>query len=336
MTEAKVPPVETAGCVAATRDVRPWSPAGHIGTLTVMTAAHTRPRATENGAPEQERPSLDALLPPAMAREAEENGVAKAAMPAVRMFTLAVLAGAFIALGSVFATVATAGAQGAIGYGPSRVLGGAVFSLGLVLVIVGGAELFTGNALIVMAWTARRVRARAVLRNWGIVYAGNFAGAIATAVLVHASGIARNGSGAVGRQALDIASAKTSLGLGEAFARGVLANALVCLAVWLCLSARTVADKILAIVLPITAFVAAGFEHSIANMYFLPIALFLKAGGTDSFWAAADTSPDAYGDVTWGGFLAGNLVPVTLGNLVGGVVLVGLVYAFVYLRPDER
>jgi formate/nitrite transporter len=283
-----------------------------------------------------EPPSFDALLPPTMARKAEDVGIAKASLPAVRMFTLAVLAGAFIALGGDFATIATTGAGETIGHGPARVLGGLVFSLGLVLVVVGGAELFTGNNLLVMAWAARRVRARAVLRNWAIVYAGNFAGALGTAWLVYASGQYRDGSGAVGRQALQIATAKASLDFDEALARGVLANVLVCLAVWLCLSARSVADKVLAIVFPITAFVAAGFEHSVANMYFLPAGLFIKSGAPDAFWETGGTSGDAYGDLTWGRFLGHNLVPVTIGNLIGGAVLVGLVYAFVYLRPLPR
>jgi formate/nitrite transporter len=270
-----------------------------------------------------------------MARKAEEAGVAKAALPAVQMFTLAVLAGAFIGLGAMFATIATTGAEAAIGYGPSRVLGGLVFSLGLVLVVIGGAELFTGNNLLVMAWAGRRLTTAAVLRNWAIVYVGNFVGAIATAWLVHTTGIYRNGSGSVGRQALDIATTKASLSFDEAITRGVLANVLVCLAVWLCFSARTVADKVLAIILPITAFVAAGFEHSVANMYLLPAGLFIKADAPDSFWAASGASPAAYTDLTWRSF-AGNLVPVTLGNVIGGALLVGLVYAFVYLRQPEH
>jgi formate transporter len=281
-------------------------------------------------------PAFDALLPPSMARKAEDVGVAKATLSALPMFTLAVLAGAFIGLGAMFATVATTGAEDAIGYGPSRVLGGLVFSLGLVLVVVGGAELFTGNNLLVMAWAGRRLTTASVLRNWAIVYAGNFAGAIATAWLVHTTGVYRNGSGAVGRQTLDIAAAKSTLSFPEAITRGVLANVLVCLAVWLCFSARSVTDKVFAIILPISAFVAAGFEHSVANMYLLPAGLFIKADAPDSFWATSGGSPDAYADLTWGSFLARNLVPVTLGNVIGGTLLVGLVYAFVYLRPPER
>jgi formate/nitrite transporter len=279
---------------------------------------------------------LDALLPPAMTRKAEDVGVAKATMPLVRTLVLAVLAGSFIALGAGFSTVATTGAAEALGYGPARVLAGVVFSLGLVLVVVGGAELFTGNNLLVMALVARRVTGRAVLRNWAIVYVGNLVGAIATALLVYLSGQYRTGAGAVGKQALDVAVAKATIPFGEALARGVLANALVCLAVWLCLSARTVTDKIVAIVLPITAFVAAGFEHSIANMYFLPIGLFVKAGAPAGFWTDADTSSAAYDDLTWASFLVDNLVPVTIGNVIGGAVLVGVVYALAYPASEPR
>ncbi|MCC6226989.1 MAG: formate/nitrite transporter family protein [Microthrixaceae bacterium] len=278
---------------------------------------------------------LDALLPAAMARRAEAVGEAKAEMPALRMFTLAVLAGAFISFGAAFATVATTGAEARLGFGPARALGGVAFSLGLVLVVVGGAELFTGNNLLVMAWVSRRVRARAVLRNWAIVYVGNFVGALGVAGLVFASGQYRGAKGAVGRAAVETASAKVSLDLGSAFLRGILANVLVCLAVWLCFSARSVTDKVLAIVLPITAFVAMGFEHSVANMYFLPLGLLIKGAAPDGFWVESGVTAAEFPDLTWGAFLLDNLVPVTLGNLVGGAVFVGLVYAFVYLRDSD-
>ena len=174
-------------------------------------------------------------------------------------------------MGAIFATVATAGGAG-LPYGVSRLLAGLTFSLGLILVVVAGAELFTGNNLIVMAWASRRVSTARLLRNWAIVYAGNFAGAIATAGLVFAGKQYEFGKGAVGAQALSIAAAKTGLGWGQAIALGALCNALVCLAVWLCYSARTAADKVLAIVPPIAAFVAAGFEHSVANMSSSPTA----------------------------------------------------------------
>ena len=281
-------------------------------------------------------PTFDALLPAAMARKAEGVGAAKATMPALRLFVLAVLGGAFIALGAGFATVATTDAAGSIGTGPTRVLGGLVFSLGLVLVVVAGAELFTGNNLLIMAVVAGKLSTTAMLRNWAIVYVGNFIGAAGTASLVYATGQYKGAEGAIGRQALDTAMAKATLDPVEAVARGVLANVLVCLAVWLCLSARSVTDKVLAILLPISAFVAAGFEHSVANMYFLPIGLLVKVGAPDTFWTAAGTSASAYEDLTWSSALIDNLLPVTIGNILGGAVLVGLVYAFVYRRPESQ
>jgi formate transporter len=279
---------------------------------------------------------LDALLPPGMARRAEAIGVVKASMPVPRVLLLAVLAGAFIGLGACLSTVATTGSEDLIGSGPTRVLAGVVFSLGLVLVVVGGAELFTGNNMLVMAVVARRLTVRAMLRNWAIVYAGNLVGAMGTAWLVYLSGQYRTDSGAVGRNALDTAAAKAALPFDEALVRGILANALVCLAVWLCMSARSVIDKVVAVVFPVTAFVAAGFEHSVANMYFLPIGLFVKAGAPDGFWSARGTTADAYGGLTWRTFLIDNLVPVTIGNVIGGAVLVGLVYALAYPAPGSR
>jgi formate/nitrite transporter len=278
-------------------------------------------------------PSFDALLPPDIARRAETVGVAKVGMRFDRLLVLSVVAGAFISLGAMFATVVTAG--GGTAPGVSRLLGGLVFSLGLVLVVVAGAELFTGNALIVIATASRRVRLRALLRNWLVVYVGNFVGALLTTLVVFWSGFFDGGGGAVGTRALDIAATKTSLGFREAVLLGVLANALVCLAIWLAMSGRSVTDKVLAIVFPITAFVAAGFEHSIANMYFIPAGLFIKAWSSDGFWVTAGTSSSDYPTVTWPDFFVGNLLPVTIGNILGGAVLIGLVYWFVYLRGRE-
>ena len=275
-------------------------------------------------------PSLDALLPAEIAQKAEAVGVAKIALRLDRLVVLGVLAGAFIALGAIFSTAVTAGGEMAPGI--ARLLGGLTFSLGLVLVVLAGAELFTGNNLIVMATASGRVRVTALLRHWTIVYLANFVGALATALLVYGSGFFEGGDGATGVRALDIAATKTSLQFGEAVLLGVLANALVCLAVWLSLSAHSVTDKILAVIFPITAFVAAGFEHSIANMYFIPAGLFIKAWAPESFWATAGTAASDYPSITWSDFLVRNLLPVTIGNIIGGAVLVGLTYWFVYLR----
>lgn len=278
--------------------------------------------------------SLDALLPPEIAKRAEEVGARKCRLPFWPLLTLAVLAGAFIALGAIFSTTVSAGTIGVLPFGLVRVLVGVVFCLGLILVIVGGAELFTGNALISMAWASGTVTTREVLRNWGIVYVGNFIGALATTVLLYLSAQYTFGGGTVGLTALEIARTKTALGFVEALALGVLCNALVCLAVWLCLGARSTTDKILAIVFPISAFVAAGFEHSIANMYFIPIGLLIKTDA--AFLATIGKSAADYVNLTWTNFFIVNLLPVTLGNLIGGGVLVGLVYWFIYLRPEVK
>lgn len=275
---------------------------------------------------------LDALLPADMAAKAEQIGVKKAHLNMVSMFVLAVLAGAFIALGAVFSTTVVAGAGDTLPYGVARLLAGLVFSLGLILVIVGGAELFTGNNLIVMAWAGGKVSTGLVLQNWVIVYLGNFVGAVGTAVLMLFTGQFTFGNGAVGLAALATANAKSGLGFGQAVALGIMCNTLVCLAVWLTFSARTTTDRILAIIPPITAFVAAGFEHSIANMYFVPIGLFIKAGAPASFWAAIGKTAADYPNLTWSNFLLKNLLPVTVGNIIGGALLVGAVYWFVYLR----
>ncbi len=278
--------------------------------------------------------SLDSLLPPEMAKKAENIGVNKVNLGPFRMLALAVLAGAFIALGAVFMTTVTAGASGVLPYGIARLLGGVAFCLGLILVVVAGAELFTGNNLIVMAWASRKVTTGKLLRNWLIVYFGNFVGAVLTAYGVYLSGQYAFGQGAVGLQALTIANAKVGLSFTQAVVLGVFCNALVCLAVWLCMSARTTTDRILSILFPISAFVAAGFEHSIANMYFIPVALFIKNGAPAEFWTNIGKTAADFSNVTWGNFFVANLLPVTIGNIIGGVLMVGLVYWFIYLRPS--
>jgi len=274
---------------------------------------------------------LDALPPAEVARKAENVGVAKAGMSPANVFALSVLAGAFIALGAIFATTTMAGG-GDLPYGVVRLLGGLTFTLGLILVIVAGAELFTGNNLIVMAWASRRVSTARLLGNWALVFTGNFVGAVATAGLMYVGEQYTFGEGSVGATALSIAATKTSLGWLQALVLGAFCNALVCLAVWLTYGARTTTDKILAIVPPIAAFVAVGFEHSVANMYFIPMGLFVKSD--DAFVAGLDNAPDL-SHLTWGSFLGDNLLPVTLGNIIGGGLMVGLVYWWVYLRGSR-
>ena len=278
----------------------------------------------------------DALIPAQMALKAEQTGVLKANLDFLTTFMLAVLAGSFIALGAIFATTVTAGSGGILSYGVSRLLGGLAFCIGLILVVVAGAELFTGNNLIVMAWASRKVSTGKLLRNWGIVYAGNLAGSLLTAVLILLSGQYLFGNGAVGVNALNIAAAKVNLGFSQALILGMLCNALVCLAVWLTLSARSVTDKILAILFPITAFVAAGFEHSVANMYFIPVGLLIKRMAPAAFWERTGLLAADYADLTWGAFLLDNLLPVTIGNIGGGGLMVGAVYWLIYLRNIEK
>jgi formate/nitrite transporter len=284
-----------------------------------------------NETPDPGRNRIDALLPAEIARKAEAVGVQKTRLDTLNLLALAVLGGAFIGLGGMFATTVLAGADGHLPYGVGRLLAGLVFCLGLILVVVGGAELFTGNTLMVMALAAGKVRLREMLRAWLIVYVGNFIGAIGTALLVFFSGQYLGGRGAVAAVSLKMGLDKVGETFGHALLLGILCNVLVCLAVWLSLGARGTADKVLAVIFPVSAFVAAGFEHSVANMYLIPLALFVKEWGPADLWTQLGSSPAAYTLLTWPAFLS-SLVPVTIGNIIGGAGLVGGVYWFIYLR----
>ena len=273
---------------------------------------------------------IDALLPPEMALACETAGAAKAGRDALALIVLGLLAGAFIALGAMFMTVVLTG-TGELPWGVARLLAGLVFSLGLILVIVGGAELFTGDSLMIVACASRRITLGALLRAWSLVYVGNIAGAVGTAVLVFLAGQHGFAGGAVGKTALAVASAKAALPTVQLFFLAVLCNVLVCLAVWMSFGARSTTDKVMVIVPPVAAFVAAGFEHSIANLYLLPYGLALKIWAGPEFWAAIGQSAATYAELTVGGALH-NIVVATIGNLVGGSLMVGAVYWFVYLR----
>ncbi len=275
---------------------------------------------------------IDALLPSEMAVRAEQIGVRKAEMPFLPMLTLAVLAGAFISLGAIFSTTVSAGsAATALPYGVTRLLAGLVFCLGLVLVVVGGAELFTGNTLIVMAWASGKVSTTALLRNWMIVYFGNFLGSLWTAAIMYFTRQYTFGADAVGITAMKIAVGKVEYSFVQAVALGILCNALVCMAIWLTFSARSTLDKIAAIIFPIAAFVAAGFEHSVANMYFIPYALLIKWFDPEYISRVGESVPNLE-VLTWKSFFIANLIPVTIGNIIGGSVLVAAVYWSIYLR----
>jgi formate/nitrite transporter len=266
----------------------------------------------------------DAYAPSEIAQRIETVGVSKARLATLPLFMLGMLAGAFIGLGALLFVLVKSDAT--LGFAASAFGGGLVFSLGLLLVVVAGAELFTGNNLLAMAWADGRISSADVLRNWALVCLANFVGAAGLAALVFASGHTALNDGAVAQTVVKIALAKQNLAPGEAFFRGVLCNVLVCMAVWMVMAGRSVVDKAVAVVPPIMAFVAAGFEHSIANMYLMPLAMLIQHYGP--------TAPASGALVTWGGML-GNLLPVIAGNLLGGSVLVGLTYYVIYGRKPR-
>jgi formate/nitrite transporter len=267
----------------------------------------------------------DAFAPKEIAERVENVGVAKARLPLLSMSMLGILAGGFIGLGALYYVLVISDAT--LGFATARVLGGVCFSLGLLLVVVAGAELFTGNNLLVMAWADGKLSTWEVLRNWGVVCTANFLGAVGLAALVFVSGHSEMNGGAIGKTYLNIALAKSTLPFWTAFFRGVMCNVLVCMAVWMAFAGRSVVDKFIAIVFPISAFVAAGFEHSIANMYLIPLAMMLKASNA--------ALPAAYDAITIAGMMR-NLVPVIAGNIIGGSVLVALVYHVIYRRPAVK
>ena len=267
--------------------------------------------------------SFDAYTPAEIARRIETVGVTKARMPLLPLLLLGVMAGVFIGLGALFSFIVRSDAS--LGPAASAVGGGLVFSLGLLLVVVAGAELFTGNNLLVMAWADGRISTTEVLRNWWWVCLANLIGAAGLAALVFLSGHATAGGGAIGAAVVKSALAKQALPWEQAFVRGLLCNVLVCMAVWMAMAGRSVVDKFVAIVLPIAAFVAAGFEHSIANMYIFPLAWLVQNFSMPNSALPPVTLAQA----------ASNLVAVIAGNLVGGSLLVGLTYHVIYQHKPE-
>ena len=268
------------------------------------------------------------LSPKEMALKAEEIGVDKSRLSSGKLLLLGILAGAYIAFGAIFSAVAVTGMSGVWPYGITRILAGITFSLGLILVVIGGAELFTGNSLMIIALLNSKISLPSLLRNWGLVYVGNFTGSVFIALLVIYSHMYTFASGELGKSMLTIANNKTHYTFTQAILLGILCNILVCLAVWLTYSTKSTGGKILAIVFPISAFIAAGFEHSVANMYILPAGLLLKL--IDPVFVASlklDLS-----SLTWFNALIYNLLPVTLGNIIGGAGFVGLLYYLIYRK----
>lgn len=278
---------------------------------------------------------LDAYSPPQIADRIDKMAAVKARLSFTQTLLLGILAGAYIAIGAQFATLTIS--DSTLHYGLTSLMGGITFSLGLILVIIGGAELFTSNALLIMGYVSRRVTTREMMNNWSISYIGNFIGSLTLVFWMYNTHQWEFFHHMVGAKALLIANNKVNLTFKMALARGVLCNSMVCLAVWLCFSGRSVADKVLSIIFPIGGFVASGFEHCVANMYFIPMGIVLK--GDPNVVAAAEKMAGKalnLSQLTWKGFFVNNLIPVTLGNIVGGVILVGIVFWFVYLRPNIR
>ncbi len=267
--------------------------------------------------------------PPELAKDVRDALRDKSELPILAMATLGVLAGVYIALGGLFSTVALAGADG-LPHGIGQVLAGVVFTLGLVLVIIAGAELFTGNTLMTGLLATGALSWGSMARAWAIVYAGNLAGSLLIAGLAFAADVHSAGDGAVGRVALESAESKTALRPATAFASGVLANMLVCLAVWISYSARTTTDKFFAVLLPIAGFVAVGLEHSVANMFLVPYGWSIRTFAGARFWEEVALTAGNYASISVAGFLS-NLVSVTLGNIVGGSA-VALAYTLAYRR----
>ncbi|MCD6472465.1 formate/nitrite transporter family protein [Candidatus Aerophobetes bacterium] len=272
---------------------------------------------------------------PAMVGESliEKIGIKKVTAPWWQSFILGILAGVYIGFGAELATMITHDMAKYLGVGFAKFMGGSVFSVGLMLVVIAGAELFTGNNLLSMCALGKRISLKGMIGSWGWIYLANFVGSMILVWIMFGSGLWKVGGLGVGAKALSIANAKVNLSWTEAFCRGIGCNWLVCLAVWMALCSRNVIGKIFAIYFPIMAFVASGFEHSIANMYFIPMGLYLKA--KPAVVAAANLT-GKLDNLTWGGFWLNNEIPVTLGNLVGGAFFVGLLYWLVYCKGNGK
>lgn len=276
---------------------------------------------------------LEAYSPREISSRVQTIGVAKANLDILSSFVLALLAGSFISFGAAFATLITHDSN--LSFGITSMLAGLVFCIGLVLVVIAGAELFTGNNLIVMAFVDKKITLAKLLKNWVIVYAGNLTGSLSMVMWMYLAQQWAAHDYLVGAKAVAIANAKVNLPFMVAFSRGILCNILVCLAVWLCFAGRSVMDKIAAVIFPITAFVALGFEHSVANMYFIPMGLILKNNPGVLTALSSGQGAINLSNLTLQGFLH-NLVPVTLGNILGGGILVGFIYWFIYDRKFWR
>jgi formate transporter len=272
------------------------------------------------------------LSPAQMAQAAEDAAFGKATSKPLKSFLLGLTGGAFIALGFVFYTTSQVGAAGQAWSGGAKVVGGIVFATGLVLVVLTGAELFTSSTLTLTARASGRITWAQLFRNWGVVYVANFVGALTMVTLVYLGGVWHNANGAWGGVVLHSALTKVQHTYVEAFTLGILCNLMVCLAVWAAYSGRTTTDKILAVTMPVALFVSTGFEHSVANMFMIPLGLLIKENADAGFWGGAGLAKVDFADLTWSHFFLHNLLPVTLGNIVGGGIMIGIFYWTVFRR----
>lgn len=278
---------------------------------------------------------FDLLLPAAMAKVAEDAGVYKATKHPLKTFYLAITAGVFISIAFVFYITATTGTAG-VPFGFAKLVGGICFSLGLMLVVVCGADLFTSTVLIVVAKASGRITWRQLGLNWLNVYVGNLIGALFFVALMWFADEHMTANGAWGLNVLQTADHKLHHTFVEAVCLGILANLMVCLAVWMSYSGRSLMDKMFAMVLPVAMFVASGFEHSIANMFMIPLGIVIKNFAAPEFWQAIGAAPEQFSNLTVSHFITDNLIPVTIGNIIGGGLLVGLTYWVIYLRGGDK
>lgn len=279
--------------------------------------------------------NLDAFPPHVMAEKAEAAGIAKVNKEPLSLFVSAMMAGAFIGIAFIFYTVVTTG-NGDIGWGANKFIGGLAFSLGLVLVVLTGADLFTSTVMTIIGKATGRITWAALARNWAMVYLGNFVGAVTLVMIMQAARHYEGDGGLLGLNYMHIAQHKLHHTFLQAVALGVMCNVLVCLGVWMTYAGRSATDKILAVILPVAMFVAAGFEHCVANMFQIPMAILTKTLAGPEFWAVSGANPADFADLTWSNFVFANLVPVTIGNIIGGALFVGIAYWVIYLRPAVR
>ncbi|MDP2544157.1 formate transporter FocA [Photobacterium damselae subsp. piscicida] len=278
---------------------------------------------------------FDSLMPPAMAHKAEEVGVYKATKHPLQSFFLAITAGVFISIAFVFYTTVTTGA-GDVAWGLSKFAGGLAFSLGLVLVVICGGELFTSSVLTTVARASGRITTMQLLRNWVIVYAGNFVGAIFFVACIWIAEQHMAGNGQWGINAMKIAQHKLHHDFSQAVMLGILCNLMVCLAVWMTFSCRSATDKVMVMILPVAMFVASGFEHCIANMFMIPMGIVIHAFAGPEFWTMTGVYPSQFADLTVSHFVMNNLIPVTIGNIIGGGFFVGMTYWIIHRRPELK